>query len=83
MCRTKELPHGAAGGGCRAELLAEAADVIAVESRDWAVRRDRDEGREGSASGNYFLLSVGSCDLHDLSPLDGNCVYYIFPTSPC
>jgi hypothetical protein len=34
MCRTKELSHGAAGGGCRAELLAEAADVIAVESRD-------------------------------------------------
>jgi hypothetical protein len=34
MCRTKKLPHGAVGGGCRTELLAEAADVIAAESRD-------------------------------------------------
>lgn len=34
MCRTKKLPHGAARGGCRTELLAKAADVIAVESRD-------------------------------------------------
>lgn len=41
--------------------------------------------RDASAArqGNYLLLSVGSCDLHDLSPLDGNCVYHFFPTSPC
>jgi hypothetical protein len=45
-----------------------------------AVRRDRDA--RAARRGNYFL-AVGSCDLHDLSPLDGNCVYYFFPTSPC
>jgi hypothetical protein len=66
MCRTKKLPHGAAGGGCRTELLAEAADVIAVGSRDRGGEARQRGGTRGQRVGviTFLRLGVATCMIY-------------------